>query len=143
MPKCFVRTLQVLQLFFASLQPIDGDKNVLMNVRCTISSWKHWHEMHFVRYVASVVESTEEAVVSGTFLLHQGIQRRLTVTVVHEDGSNLDFHQVYMMTVGNIRSTPDTGKPLDCGESSLVLNPSSVPCPQFPGDSRQDIVLVS
>lgn len=90
------------------------------------------------RYASAMLDSSEDAMVCGTFLLHQGIQRRISVTVVHEDGNALCFHQVYMMTIGNIRNTPELAKHSDSGDASLVLNPSSVPCAQFPGDSRSE-----
>jgi kinesin family protein 1 len=83
------------------------------------------------------VESSEDAApTSGTFLLHQGIQRRIAATIVHEDGNAVDIRQVHMMTIGNVRNTPNPVKLSDCGEASLVLNPSSVPSPKFSGDTR-------
>ncbi|XP_041420915.1 kinesin-like protein KIF1A isoform X5 [Xenopus laevis] len=43
----------------------------------------------------------------GTFLLHQGIQRRISVTLVHEAGAELKWLEVRELVVGRIRNTPE------------------------------------
>uniref|UniRef100_A0A8C5X539 plus-end-directed kinesin ATPase n=1 Tax=Malurus cyaneus samueli TaxID=2593467 RepID=A0A8C5X539_9PASS len=40
----------------------------------------------------------------GTFLLHQGIQRRITVTIIHEKGNELHWKDVRELVVGRIRN---------------------------------------
>ena len=43
----------------------------------------------------------------GTFLLHQGIQRRVSITIVHESGPELIWRDVKELVVGRIRKTPE------------------------------------
>ncbi|XP_063058073.1 kinesin-like protein KIF1A [Engraulis encrasicolus] len=43
----------------------------------------------------------------GTFMLHQGIQRRITVTIVHEAGGDIEWKEVRELVVGRIRNTPE------------------------------------
>ncbi|XP_028817186.1 kinesin-like protein KIF1A isoform X17 [Denticeps clupeoides] len=42
----------------------------------------------------------------GTFMLHQGLQRRVTVTIVHEAG-DIEWKEVRELVVGRIRNTPE------------------------------------
>ncbi|XP_053314847.1 kinesin-like protein KIF1A isoform X1 [Spea bombifrons] len=48
----------------------------------------------------------------GTFLLHQGIQRRISVTLVHEAGAELKWLEVKELVVGRIRNTPEADESL-------------------------------
>ncbi|XP_063771854.1 kinesin-like protein KIF1A isoform X3 [Pseudophryne corroboree] len=48
----------------------------------------------------------------GTFLLHQGIQRRISVTLVHEAGAELKWLEVRELVVGRIRNTPEVDESL-------------------------------
>ncbi|XP_072263894.1 kinesin-like protein KIF1A isoform X6 [Pyxicephalus adspersus] len=48
----------------------------------------------------------------GTFLLHQGIQRRISVTLVHEAGAELKWLEVRELVVGRIRNTPEADESL-------------------------------
>uniref|UniRef100_A0A4W5K8Q1 Kinesin family member 1A n=1 Tax=Hucho hucho TaxID=62062 RepID=A0A4W5K8Q1_9TELE len=43
----------------------------------------------------------------GTFMLHQGIQRRVTVTIVHETGGDIKWKDVRELVVGRIRNSPE------------------------------------
>uniref|UniRef100_A0A7N8WZS6 plus-end-directed kinesin ATPase n=1 Tax=Mastacembelus armatus TaxID=205130 RepID=A0A7N8WZS6_9TELE len=43
----------------------------------------------------------------GTFLLHQGIQRRITVTIAHETGNDIEWKEVKELVIGRIRNTPE------------------------------------
>ncbi|XP_071198429.1 kinesin-like protein KIF1A isoform X16 [Salvelinus alpinus] len=43
----------------------------------------------------------------GTFMLHQGIQRRVTVTIVHETGGDIEWKDVRELVVGRIRNSPE------------------------------------
>lgn len=58
-------------------------------------------------YIPAVVDHTAGLPCQGTFLLHQGIQRRVTVTVVHEKGSELHWKDVRELVVGRIRNKPE------------------------------------
>ncbi|XP_036316945.1 kinesin-like protein KIF1B isoform X9 [Pipistrellus kuhlii] len=55
-------------------------------------------------YIPAVVDHTAGLPCQGTFLLHQGIQRRITMTIVHEKGSELHWKDVRELVVGRIRN---------------------------------------
>ncbi|XP_039212313.1 kinesin-like protein KIF1A isoform X9 [Crotalus tigris] len=64
-------------------------------------------------YIPAVVDHRGGMPCHGTFLLHQGIQRRITVTLVHETGSLIRWKEVRELVVGRIRNTPE-------GDESLI-----------------------
>ncbi|XP_045154743.1 kinesin-like protein KIF1B isoform X8 [Echinops telfairi] len=55
-------------------------------------------------YIPAVVDHTAGLPCQGTFLLHQGIQRRVTMTITHERGSELHWKDVRELVVGRIRN---------------------------------------
>ncbi|XP_061113271.1 kinesin-like protein KIF1B isoform X7 [Conger conger] len=55
-------------------------------------------------YIPAVVDHTGAQPCHGTYLLHQGIQRRITVTLIHEKGSELHWKDVRELVVGRIRT---------------------------------------
>ncbi|CAM4653446.1 unnamed protein product [Lepidochelys olivacea] len=55
-------------------------------------------------YIPAIVDHTGGLPCQGTFLLHQGIQRRITVTIIHERGSELHWKDVRELVVGRIRN---------------------------------------
>ncbi|XP_058849164.1 kinesin-like protein KIF1B isoform X11 [Acipenser ruthenus] len=57
-------------------------------------------------YIPAVVDHTGGLPCHGTYLLHQGIQRRITVTIIHEKGSELHWKDVRELVVGRIRNKP-------------------------------------
>ncbi|XP_054978934.1 kinesin-like protein KIF1A isoform X3 [Sorex araneus] len=63
-------------------------------------------------YIPAVVDHRGGMPCMGTFLLHQGIQRRITVTLLHESGSHIRWKEVRELVVGRIRNTPETDEPL-------------------------------
>uniref|UniRef100_A0A8C5FLJ4 plus-end-directed kinesin ATPase n=1 Tax=Gadus morhua TaxID=8049 RepID=A0A8C5FLJ4_GADMO len=58
-------------------------------------------------YIPSVVDHRGGMPCHGTFLLHQGIQRRITVTIAHETGNDIEWKEVKELVVGRIRNTPE------------------------------------
>ncbi|XP_073810216.1 kinesin-like protein KIF1A isoform X17 [Danio rerio] len=58
-------------------------------------------------YIPAVVDHRVGMPCHGTFMLHQGIQRRVTVTMVHETGRDIDWKEVRELVVGRIRNTPE------------------------------------
>ncbi|KAG8135832.1 hypothetical protein E2320_008804 [Naja naja] len=64
-------------------------------------------------YIPAIVDHRGGMPCHGTFLLHQGIQRRITVTLVHETGSHIRWKEVRELVVGRIRNTPE-------GDESLI-----------------------
>ncbi|XP_061862169.1 kinesin-like protein KIF1A [Colius striatus] len=63
-------------------------------------------------YIPAVVDHRGGMPCHGTFLLHQGIQRRITVTLVHESGSLIRWKEVRELVVGRIRNTPEADESL-------------------------------
>lgn len=50
----------------------------------------------------------------GIFLLHQGIQRRLKITICHEKGDDVKWKDCQELVVGRIRSIPEwSGEDID------------------------------
>ncbi|XP_074924758.1 kinesin-like protein KIF1A isoform X3 [Chelonoidis abingdonii] len=64
-------------------------------------------------YIPAMVDHRGGMPCLGTFLLHQGIQRRITVTLVHENSSLVHWKEVRELVVGRIRNTPE-------GDESLI-----------------------
>ncbi|XP_050967602.1 kinesin-like protein KIF1A isoform X19 [Labeo rohita] len=58
-------------------------------------------------YIPAVVDHRVGMPCHGTFMLHQGIQRRVTVTMVHESGDDIKWKEVRELVVGRIRNTPE------------------------------------
>ncbi|XP_061096798.1 kinesin-like protein KIF1A isoform X1 [Conger conger] len=58
-------------------------------------------------YIPAVVDHRGGMPCHGSFMLHQGIQRRITVTIVHETGSDIEWKEVRELVVGRIRNTPE------------------------------------
>uniref|UniRef100_A0A5F7ZWX6 plus-end-directed kinesin ATPase n=1 Tax=Macaca mulatta TaxID=9544 RepID=A0A5F7ZWX6_MACMU len=67
----------------------------------------HLQGQELNRYIPAVVDHTAGLPCQGTFLLHQGIQRRITVTIIHEKGSELHWKDVRELVVGRIRNKPE------------------------------------
>ncbi|XP_066050118.1 kinesin-like protein KIF1A isoform X5 [Chamaea fasciata] len=63
-------------------------------------------------YIPAVVDHRGGMPCHGTFLLHQGIQRRISVTLVHETGSLIHWKEVRELVVGRIRNTPEADESL-------------------------------
>lgn len=62
---------------------------------------------------------------SNSFMLHQGIQRRIRITVVHEPTAELKWNSIREIIVGRIRNTPESFDDAfdDAGALSLSLFP--------------------
>uniref|UniRef100_A0A8C9SB95 plus-end-directed kinesin ATPase n=1 Tax=Scleropages formosus TaxID=113540 RepID=A0A8C9SB95_SCLFO len=58
-------------------------------------------------YIPAMVDHRGGMPCHGTFMLHQGIQRRITVTIVHETGRDIEWKEVRELVVGRIRNTPE------------------------------------
>ncbi|XP_042272267.1 kinesin-like protein KIF1A isoform X5 [Thunnus maccoyii] len=59
-------------------------------------------------YIPAVVDHRGGMPCHGTFLLHQGLQRRITVTIVHESGGDMEWKEVRELVVGRLRNTPES-----------------------------------
>ncbi|XP_041647228.1 kinesin-like protein KIF1A isoform X12 [Cheilinus undulatus] len=58
-------------------------------------------------YIPAVVDHRGGMPCHGTFLLHQGLQRRITVTIVHESGGDIEWRDIRELVVGRLRNTPE------------------------------------
>ena len=52
------------------------------------------------RYVPAVVDHSEDMPCTGTYMLHQGIQRRLAITITHEQGPDFFWKDIKELVVG-------------------------------------------
>nr|XP_060614914.1 kinesin-like protein KIF1B isoform X22 [Anolis sagrei ordinatus] len=69
-------------------------------------------------YIPAIVDHTTGLPCQGTFLLHQGIQRRITVTIIHEKGNELHWKDVRELVVGRIRNKAE----VDEGAVDAILS---------------------
>ncbi|XP_062822091.1 kinesin-like protein KIF1B isoform X5 [Anolis carolinensis] len=69
-------------------------------------------------YIPAIVDHTSGLPCQGTFLLHQGIQRRITVTIIHEKGNELHWKDVRELVVGRIRNKAE----VDEGAVDAILS---------------------
>ncbi|XP_072246224.1 kinesin-like protein KIF1A isoform X10 [Leuresthes tenuis] len=58
-------------------------------------------------YIPAVVDHRGGMPCHGTFLLHQGLQRRIAVTIVHESGGDMEWKDIRELVVGRLRNTPE------------------------------------
>ncbi|XP_019748395.1 kinesin-like protein KIF1A [Hippocampus comes] len=58
-------------------------------------------------YIPAVVDHRGGMPCHGTYLLHQGIQRRITVAIAHENGNDIEWKEVKELVIGRIRNTPE------------------------------------
>uniref|UniRef100_A0A1I8P2H7 Kinesin-like protein unc-104 n=1 Tax=Stomoxys calcitrans TaxID=35570 RepID=A0A1I8P2H7_STOCA len=86
-------------------------------------------------YVPAVVEHSDDLPCRGLFLLHQGIQRRIRITIVHEPTAEVKWKDIRELVVGRIRNTPESS---DDDEDSCVLSLGLFPGEviEVPGDDR-------
>jgi kinesin family protein 1 len=61
---------------------------------------KHHSFLSINRYAAATVDHSDDVPCSGRFILHQGIQRRIGITLCHESGSELIWKDVQEVVVG-------------------------------------------
>ncbi|XP_037402403.1 kinesin-like protein KIF1A isoform X7 [Pygocentrus nattereri] len=76
-------------------------------------------------YIPAVVDHRGGMPCHGTFLLHQGIQRRITVTIAHETGNDIEWKEVKELVIGRIRNTPEADETI-IDPNILSLNILSV-----------------
>lgn len=64
---------------------------------------------------------------TGSFLLHQGIQRRIRITIVHEPTAELKWKDIREVIAGRIRNTPESFDEFDdAGALSLGIFPGEM-----------------
>lgn len=72
----------------------------------------------------------------GLFLLHQGIQRRIRITIVHDQAVELKWRDVRELVVGRIRNTPESDEDEDNDNSVLSLGLFPGEYLEIPGEDR-------
>lgn len=89
-----------------------------------------------ISVVAQVVEHSDDLPCRGLFLLHQGIQRRIRITIVHEPTPEVKWKDINELVVGRIRNTPESSDEQD--EDACVLSLGLFPGEvlEVPGDDR-------
>ncbi|XP_068617995.1 kinesin-like protein unc-104 [Battus philenor] len=73
-------------------------------------------------YVPAVVEHSDELPCRGLFVLHQGIQRRIRITILHEPSADLQWSDVRELVVGRIRNTPEANEDTTDGDEDGALS---------------------
>ncbi|XP_060522820.1 kinesin-like protein unc-104 isoform X1 [Cylas formicarius] len=87
-------------------------------------------------YVPVVVEHSDDLPCRGLFLLHQGIQRRIRITIVHDQASEIKWRDVRELVVGRIRNAPESDEDEDNDNSVLSLGLFPGEYLEIPGDDR-------
>ena len=78
-------------------------------------------------YIPVTVDTDDESACRGTFLLQQGIQRRIRITLIHEYDVDVQWKQIRELVVGRVRSEAEVDFDDDEDESILSLS-------LFPGE---------
>ncbi|XP_015784743.1 kinesin-like protein unc-104 isoform X3 [Tetranychus urticae] len=73
-------------------------------------------------YIPVVVDHHDDTPCRGTLLLHQGIQRRLRITVIHEDDPDIVWKDIRELVLGRIRTSVDYPDNFDDEEDESVLS---------------------
>jgi len=76
-------------------------------------------------YIPVSVEADEESACRGSFLLQQGIQRRIRITLIHEYDPDVQFKEIRELVVGRVRS--DAEVDFDDEEDLSILSLSLFP----------------
>ncbi|KAK4168005.1 putative kinesin-like protein unc-104 [Cladorrhinum sp. PSN259] len=94
-------------------------------------------------YVPVEVTQTSE-LDSGTFQLHQGLQRRISITVTHSSGDALPWDDVGVMRVRKVQLLDSAGKSPDMGSSSpdLTLKLASKPVFRTNANGTRSLTIV-
>lgn len=95
----------------------------------------------FVQFM-QVVEHSDDLPCRGLFLLHQGIQRRIRITIVHENTPEMKWKDIRELVVGRIRNAPESRDETD--DDSCVLSLGLFPgeVMEMPGDDRYYSLIV-
>ncbi|KAF2354986.1 Kinesin-like [Trinorchestia longiramus] len=87
-------------------------------------------------YLPAAVDHGTDLACRDLYLLHQGIQRRIRITIVHEHSHDLVWRDVQELVIGRIRNTPesDDDENSDTSVQSLGLFPGEYI--ESPGEDR-------
>ncbi|XP_068687799.1 kinesin-like protein unc-104 isoform X4 [Montipora foliosa] len=86
--------------------------------------WVEVHEMTPTGvYLPCVVRRKNENIsCGGVFLLHQGIQRRLVVTVIHENSPDVRIRRVVDVVIGRVRTSLAPSTPAETSPEMVSLS---------------------
>lgn len=87
-------------------------------------------------YVPCAVDHSDDLPCRGLFILHQGIQRRIRITIVHEHAQELQWKDIRELVVGRIRNNPESDDDDDNDSSVLSLGLFTGEYLEIPGDDR-------
>lgn len=95
-------------------------------------------------YVPMEVAQTNE-LDSGTFQLHQGLQRRITINLTHSSGDVLPWDDVVSMRVGKVQLVDAAGKNPDMGSVSpdITLKLASKPVFRNNANGTRSITMIA
>lgn len=85
-------------------------------------------------YIPVAVDHEDETPCRGTFMLHQGIQRRIRITLIHESDPDVVWKEIRELVVGRVRSDPEIPEGFDDDEDDSILSLSL-----FPGEYLQPL----
>ncbi|KAL8609993.1 hypothetical protein ACOMHN_029486 [Nucella lapillus] len=71
-------------------------------------------------YVPVVVDHSGDMPTQGGFMLHQGIQRRIRITLVHERREEVRWRDIREVVVGRIRNTQEYTDPDSASEENVL-----------------------
>ncbi|OTF81234.1 hypothetical protein BLA29_002001 [Euroglyphus maynei] len=72
------------------------------------------------QYLPVVVDHNDDTPCHGTFLLHQGIQRRIRVTIMHHPDFDVHFRDLRELVIGRVRTHPDCSDFDDENDTSVL-----------------------
>lgn len=73
-------------------------------------------------YIPVVVDHDDETPCKGTFLLHQGIQRRIRITIVHDASPDVRWKEIRELVVGRVRQEAEIPDEFDDDHDDSVLS---------------------
>jgi hypothetical protein len=87
-------------------------------------------------YVPAAIHHSDSPETGGVFLLQQGVQRRLRVTLVYEAGSEIHWTRVKELVIGRVRSTLEVATETEHQSTVLSLNVLQPHYQHHAGDQR-------
>ena len=83
-------------------------------------------------YLPVTVDREDETPCNGTFLLHQGIQRRIRMTLINEADDDVVWKEIRELVVGRVRSDPEISDTFDDDDDDSILSLSLFPGEYLP-----------
>ncbi|RWS15771.1 kinesin-like protein unc-104 [Dinothrombium tinctorium] len=117
---CFSLTRQPPRRMFPQLIPISQPIRSQKFMSLSAPTTAHVHEKFDLliwfeiceltpngEYIPVVVDHHDDTPCHDTFLLHQGIQRRIRITIIHEKDPDIAWKEIRELVVGRIRVQPE------------------------------------